>query len=214
MDARGRATGAELIRELHHRFKNNLQLLVSLCGLEADRTKNPEVLSALRHMGNRVRAIAHIHERLLRVKGCSLIDAGEYLKNLTNELQSSYEVNHFVTLQLSLADMALSTEQALSLGLLTNELISNAFEHAFPGNRKGAISVALRYAPGSKSETGELNIKDDGAGLPRELDFWRGGSMGFHLVRILAAQLRATVDVESNGGTLFRITFPLSEESS
>lgn len=200
-----------MISELHHGFKNNLQLLVSLCGLEADRTANPEVLSTLRHMQNRVRAIAHIHERLHRVDGCSSIDAGEYLKNLIGELRSSYGINPRVALQLSLADMALNTEHALSLGLLSNELLSNAFEHAFPGNRQGTISAALRYAADGNSETGELEIKDDGVGFPREIDFWRDDSLGFHLVRILATQLRADVHIESNVGTLFRITFPLLE---
>ena len=212
MCARGNSENAELVSELHHRFKNNLQLLVSLCRLQADRTANPEVLRALQHMQNRVRAISYIHERLQRIEGCSLIDAGEYLKNLLRELQSSYDVTSRVALQLSLADMALDTEQALSLGLLSNELLSNSFEHAFPGNRKGTISAQLRYAAEGNSETGELEIKDDGVGLPREVDFWRDESLGFHLVRILATQLRADVHVESVYGTLFLITFPLSED--
>jgi len=165
----------------------------------------------LRHMQNRVRAIAHIHERLHRVDGASYIDAGEYLRNLVGELASFYGAKERIRLQLSFIDMALNTEQALSLGLLGNELLSNAFEHAFPGNCTGTISVLLRYAADDNSETGELEIKDDGPGLPEPVDFWRDESMGFHLVRILATQLRAAVHVESHAGTLFRITFPLVE---
>lgn len=207
----GNAECAKLLSELHHRFKNNLQLLASLCGLQADRATNPAVLNALSHMQNRVRAIAHIHERLHQVGGESYIDAGEYLSNLIRELGSSYSANQRLRLELSFIDMALDTEHALSLGLLSNELLSNAFEHAFPGNRQGTISAALRYAANGNSETGELEIKDDGVGLPREIDFWRDDSLGFHLVRILATQLGADVHVESNVGTLFRIRFPLVE---
>ncbi len=211
MKAGGNADCAKQLSELHHRFKNNLQLLGSLCGLEADRTTNPEVLNALSHMQNRVRAIAHIHERLHRVDGASYIDAGEYLRKLIGELANSYGAKERVRLQLSFVDMALNTEQALSLGLLSNELLSNAFEHAFPGNRTGTIAVLLRYAANGNSETGELEIKDDGPGLTGPVDFWRDESMGFHLVRILATQLRAAVHVESHRGTLFRVTFPLVE---
>ena len=93
----------------------------------------------------------------------SYLDAGEYLSNLIRELASSYGANQRLQLQLSFVDMALNTEHALSLGLLSNELLSNAFEHAFPGNRTGTISVLLRYAADGNSETGELEIKDDGA---------------------------------------------------
>ncbi len=209
---------ANLRAELHHRFKNNLQLLVSLCGLQADRTSNPEVLRVLRNMQNRIRVIAHIHERLQDVKGHSLIDAGDYLKQLVDELQSSFDEDRWVTLQLSLADMALETEQALALGLLSNELLSNAFEHAFVRDRQGAISVALRYSATAikegEPELAELEIKDDGIGLPDEANFWKDESMGFHLVRILGAQLRAAIHVESGKGTLFRIRFPLSEAAA
>lgn len=189
MERSGNSKRTDAISELHHRFKNNLQLLVSLCGLQAGRTTNPEVSRALHNMENRIRAVAHnIHERLQRVKGSSLIEAGEYLKNLIRELQSSYDVKHYVRLKLSLADMALDAEQTLSLGLVSNELLSNAFEYAFPGNRTGTISVELRYAA---TEMGELEISDDGAGLPDGVDFLQDESMGFHIVRILAVQLRA-----------------------
>lgn len=207
---------AAVINKIHHRVKNNLQIIVSLFNLQADRTTQPEAADVLRDMQNRVRAIANIHERLYSVEDFSVIHFGEYLTNLVRELERFHAFGARVQVQLSLADLALDIDDATALALISNELLSNAFRHAFPDGRRGRISIALQYGSSGtqedESRLGELRIIDDGVGLPPNLDFSTAESMGFHLVRILTQQLEGKVEVQAEGGTAIRVSFPLAKE--
>ncbi len=133
------------------------------------------------------------------------------------ELHASYgDVASRVQLKLSLADLALPTADALPLGLICNELVSNAFKHAFPDNRRGNISIALRYAAErhpDRLQFCELQVVDDGMGLPPGTDVTAAESMGFHIIQMMTQQLEGTLEVRSRGGgTSFLVAFPLAEQ--
>ncbi len=202
-----------LIREIHHRLKNHLQVIVSLFSLQADRTTQPEVVDMLGEMQNRVRAIAHIYEPVYSLGDFSTVHFGEYLNGFIRELESFYALGSRVQLHVSLADLALDIEHALPLALITNELLSNAFKHAFPDGRAGTISILLRYADhqtgNHEHEFGELRIVDDGVGLPPGVDVSAADSMGFHMVGILTQQLQGTLHASSHSGASIAILFPL-----
>ena len=204
------------IREIHHRVKNNLQVIVSLFGLQADRTTEPQVINMLGEMQNRLRAIAYLHEPLYSSADFSTILFNEYLRAFLRELESFYNLGVRVEAQLSLADLALNVEQALPLALIGNELISNALKHAFPGDRSGKISIALQYGPDGHGSDGkqscELQVADDGVGLPPGIDLATAESMGLYLVRILTQQLQGTVETRRDGGTTISVRFPLIAE--
>jgi two-component sensor histidine kinase len=159
------------INEIHHRFKNNLQVILSLFSLQADRTTNPQVREMLTEMRNRVRAIAYLHEPRYSTDNLSTVHFGEYLNTFVHELHASFDLGSRVQIQLSLADLALAASDALPLGLICNELVSNAIKYAFPDDRCGNISIALRYASrgtgNDESQFCELQIADDGVGLPQ-----------------------------------------------
>jgi len=204
------------IREIHHRVKNNLQVIVSLFGLQADRTTQPEVLDALAEMQNRVRAIAYIHEPLYSSADFSTVHFGEYLKTFLRELESFYGLGPRVQVQFLSADLAMSVNQAVPLALISNELISNALKHAFPNDRSGIVSIALRYGSGRDQSDGsqvcELQVKDDGIGLPEGVDLATAESMGLYLVRVLTQQLQGSFTVKKDRGTSISIFFPLMAE--
>lgn len=199
--------------ELNHRIKNNLQVMVSLFNLQANRTEEPALLELLGQMQNRVRVFAHIQEQVYTVDGHPLVHFGEYLKQLANELAGFYGLGERVTVDISVADLALDADDALSLALVSNELLSNAFRYAFPGGRAGAVRVALRYVDCETAERCcELKVEDNGIGLPAQLDFVTADSLGFHIVRILARQLGGTAEVGRERGTSFCLSFPLRGE--
>jgi PAS domain S-box-containing protein len=199
-----------LLSEIHHRVKNNLQMIVSLMSLQADRLHNPEALKTFEEMQNRVRAIAHIHERLYSTQDFAAIHFGDYLHNLVEELKALYEVSDRIALHVSSADIALDIEKAIPLGLISSELVCNAFKYAFPDHAQGEINVVLRYqegpAPGTRAQ---LQVWDNGIGLPENVDFEGANSMGFYLIRLLAKQLRGSVTLEKGPGFSILISFPL-----
>lgn len=208
---------ASRIGEMHHRIKNHLQLILSLFSLQADRTTDPQVAQALLEMQNRMRAIAYLHEPLYTTDSFSTILVGEYLKIFVPELHASYrEVAPHVQLQISVADVALDAADAVPLALICNELVSNAFRHAFRGQRSGNVSIALRYSrtvPGDEPQSCELEVADDGSGLPEGTDVMAAESLGFHIVQIMTRQLRGRLQVRTgDGGASFLLVFPLRQQ--
>ncbi len=206
---------AAIIREIHHRLKNNLQVLSSLFSLQARRTGDPRLAVTLREMQNRMRAVSSLYDPLYSVEDFSTIHFGQYLHSLARQLETSYEAGQRIHLEVSAADMALDADMAVPLALISNELISNAFKHAFSDNRQGNIEVTLRYATSQtqdeKTEFGELGVTDDGTGLPRSVNVAAAESMGLYLVRALTQQLKGTLEHSVSLGTSIRIGFPLTK---
>jgi PAS domain S-box-containing protein len=197
-----------LLREVHHRVKNNLQVIVSLISLQARHVADTHASEMLTETQNRVRAIARIHETLYGSVDLSMVHFGRYLTQLVADLIAFYGVDHRISARVSAADVTVDIERAIPLALITNELVCNALKHGFPGDRSGHLAVSLSVS----DKMGRLRISDDGVGLPQEFRPETAESMGFHLVNILSTQLQAEVESASAGGTVVAITFPITPE--
>jgi len=204
-----------LLKEIHHRVKNNLQIISSLLFLQSRRITDPGVLALFQGSIGRIRTMALVHESLYRSDVLTSIVMEDYLQKLVDLLLESYGRNKPVTVNVRTTGISLPLETAVIYGLIVNELVSNALKHAFPDNRKGRISVTLaRPSPDDISPAGGrkkgiiLAVGDDGVGIPEEKKGGATDSLGLRLVQNLAAQLEGTIEVRNVGGTEIRITFP------
>lgn len=197
-----------LLSEIHHRVKNNLQLLSSMLALQA-RTASAETQHALSEGQRRIDSIALVHEQLYGSRNLSAVNLARYTEALIPELWHASGVGERVAVELRLAEVELGPERAIPCGLLVSELVTNALKHAFPGGRRGTLSVVLEKLPLAKLR---LTVRDDGVGLHRELPPRGNGSLGLDLVAIFAKQLDAELLVEREAGTCFCLTF--AEEGS
>jgi PAS domain S-box-containing protein len=212
-----------LLQEIHHRVKNNLQVITSLLSIQAARLENPEVAAVLADTENRVRAIAALHETLYSSKDLASIEFGSYVQQLVRGLVRFYETEEKrPSVAVDTADLVVDIGQAIPLGLILNELVTNSFKHAFPNGRSGSVKVQLAYVPSSiaveKGQTlndgwGQLVVQDDGVGLPPHLKLEETPSMGLHLVNVLVQQLEGQLEVASTPGTAVTIQFPLAGRS-
>jgi two-component sensor histidine kinase/PAS domain-containing protein len=195
-----------LLKEVHHRVKNNLQTVTSLLNLQAVRTKNSTALDTLQETGNRVRSMALLHETLYRSEALGRVSFGGYIENICGHLFRSYGPKAAkVKLELHLEEVAVDLDQAVSCGLIINELVSNALKHAFPDGRAGKIVVELQKTPDKQIV---LKVADDGVGIPPGADIHQTGTLGHQLVFMLAEKLRGAVEVIREHGAAFRISFP------
>ncbi|MEL6533911.1 MAG: PAS domain S-box protein [Bacteroidota bacterium] len=196
-----------LIREIHHRVKNNLQLISSILYLNQLEAKDEGLQNFIRDTENRIKSLAKIHERLLQVHGFGHLNIQPYLQGLIRDISSSYSHEGVqITTEMDIADIRLHVDTVSTLGLLINELVSNAFKHAFQGRNSGSIWVSMK----GDGELYHLSVQDNGIGLP-EGHFPKHGSLGFQFIEVFVAQLQAeSVDVDSKGGTTFRVFFPKS----
>jgi two-component sensor histidine kinase len=195
-----------LLQEVNHRVKNNLQLVSSLLRLQLANVRNPEVMGLLTESQHRIQSMALVHEQLYKSKDFSHIDFGDYLRLLTSNLLSSFGTNpDKIQLKMELADVLLSLDVAIPCALIVNELVSNSLKYAFPEGRKGEIRIALSCDPGGKIV---LAASDNGIGLPPSVNPRRTETLGLQLVNTLTMQLRGTLDVRSETGVHYTITFP------
>jgi len=204
-----------LLREIHHRVKNNLQIISSLFRLQAAHIRDKHDIEIFKESQSRVRSMALIHERLYQSKDLAKIDFAEYTKKLVTHLLSSYAIYpDAITLDVSVDDVFLSIDIAIPCGLIINELVSNCLKHAFPGGAKGKIRVELHTAkdlPVQNAQQGNmftLIVSDSGVSFPEDLDFRSTETLGLELVTTLVKQLNGTIEFSRSGGTEFKITFP------
>jgi PAS domain S-box-containing protein len=209
---------ALLVREIHHRVKNNLQVIVSLLSLQAGYTQDPNAIAAFEEMERRVRAIARIHETLYASPDLAQIEFATYLSNLTRELLTFHQAgSDAIELDLITEEMVLQMEQAIPLGLIANELILNSLKHGL-ADRKGRLAVTLRYRRDANDEANQsldegwahLQVSDDGPGLPPHIDLAHARSMGLRLLHLLVTQLRGEVEFLPGPGAHIRVDFPLA----
>ncbi len=195
-----------LLKEVHHRVKNNLQVISSLLHLQSKQIKDPEALGMFLESQYRVRSMALVHERLYQSEDLSGVDAAEYFRDLVSYLHRSYgATSSQVSLKVDVDPVSLGIDVAIPCGLIVSELVSNALKHAFPDGRQGQILVQLHLGPGGQCA---LVVGDDGIGLPEDLDLETTESLGLHLVNRLVAQLEGSIDLDRSGGTTHKITFP------
>jgi two-component sensor histidine kinase len=196
-----------LLQEIHHRVKNNLQVISSLINMQVRKLEAGSSRDALEQCQTRVLAIALIHEKLYQSKDYSEVHFAEYARSLAASVFHALGVSETqVTLELAIDDVPLGVDRAIPCGLLLNELITNALKHAFPGGRAGAVRVELARITGDRLR---LVVSDNGVGLPAGVDIQRTGSIGLQLVTTLAEQLEATLEISGDRGATFQLTFSL-----
>jgi two-component sensor histidine kinase len=203
-----------LLKEIHHRVKNNLQVISSMLNLQAMHIEDARVQSILNESRMRVQSIALVHEKLYESEDLSRVDIANYLHTLvstTMQAQGGSERN--ISTRIEAQTLRLPVGAAIPCGLIANELVTNSLKHAFRDREQGTIFVRLSCPDGDRVT---LEVGDDGVGLPKDLDLRRVSSLGLDLVYTFAEQLGAKVEVESvNGtGTTFRFVFSIVERGA
>nr|WP_320160322.1 histidine kinase dimerization/phosphoacceptor domain -containing protein [uncultured Methanoregula sp.] len=195
-----------LLKEIHHRVKNNLQVVWGLIDLQIQTLKDPRMINILRDSQNRIRTMSLIHETLYKSRDLSHIEILPYLRSLVSTLFSTYSISpEKIQVQFAIENVLLDAESAIPCGLIVNELMSNAFKHAFPGDRTGTISVGFALENGMYT----LVFSDTGVGMPPGFDYLATESLGLKLVNVLATdQLDGSIELIPENGTKFIIRFP------
>jgi len=193
-----------LLREIHHRVKNNMQVISSLLNLQQSYVKDEEAVDVLRESQNRVLSMSMVHEMLYQTHDLTNINFSTYIKGLVSNLYDSYSVNqNTIKSVLNLDDISLNIETAVPLGLIISELVSNSIKHAFPSGKGGEISITLH----TNDDVHELIISDNGIGIPESVNLNETKTLGINLVNNLIRQIDGEMDVYNSHGTEFRIRF-------
>ncbi len=193
-----------LLKEVHHRVKNNLQIIASLLDLQANSITDDATVEVLRESRDRVRSMALIHEHLYGTEELGRIDLSDYVQDLCSSVAASYGLNNVQVLP-KVDDIVLNIDTAIPCGLIINELLSNALKYAFPEG-KGCVRIEVRRAP--EGEMGYvMTVADDGVGLPASVDPTASASLGLQLVHALAQQIHGVLTCDRQGGTTMRIHF-------
>jgi two-component sensor histidine kinase len=193
-----------LLEEVHHRVKNNLQVITSLLGLQARSIKDPATRIKFDESRYRIQAMAILHEILDESSSLAEIDFADYVQRLAAHLVRSYGALGRIRLRLRLDPLCCHRDVALPCGLIVNEVLSNALKYAFPGGKAGDVQIELRREPSGKVH---LLIADNGIGLPRGWDWETSSTLGLRLVRTLARQIEANIQITGGDGTAFSIEF-------
>jgi PAS domain S-box-containing protein len=194
-----------LLKEVHHRVKNNLQVISSLLNLQSQHMSDPKAQDAFKVSMDRIKTMALIHDKLYREKNLSGIYFPDYAGDLAHDLITAYAMGKPIVLNLDIDPFTFEIDRAVTLGLVINELVSNSLKHAFPGEEGGMITI--RFS--EQDHRGALVISDTGIGFPENLDFMDTQSMGMQLVVTLVEQLEGTIELKKGRGTEFRIAFNL-----
>ncbi|MCG3166008.1 MAG: hypothetical protein POELPBGB_01783 [Bacteroidia bacterium] len=194
-----------LLKEVHHRVKNNMQVISSILNLQSSYIKDETAVEMLRESQDRIKSMAFIHESLYQGKNLSHVKFSEYVRNLVSNLFHTYGVNKAgLKLKFDLDEVFLNLDTSIPCGLIINELISNALKYAFTDRETGTLSVTLKKLEGGKLK---LEIADDGKGFPKEINWKDTESLGLQLVVTLAGQIRGDIQMETKKGTTFTIVF-------
>jgi PAS domain S-box-containing protein len=195
-----------LLRELHHRVKNSFAIVTGIVGLEANRLDKPAMKDVLMDIRNRIGSLSNLYAILNHEHEVKDIRLDHYLDQMSRSLTESYASEKgLITMRMDLAEISIDVSRAISIGLIVNELLTNALKYAFPGSRKGSIGIELKQEGGAAT----IVVSDNGVGLPSGFDMNKTKGLGLELVRLLTNQLDGTIAIESDGETKFRISIPL-----
>ncbi|MGC9517191.1 MAG: histidine kinase dimerization/phosphoacceptor domain -containing protein [Methanomicrobiales archaeon] len=193
-----------LLKEIHHRVKNNLQIISSLLNLQSNFIEDQEYLSVFRESQNRIKSMALIHEQLYQSRDLTHINFEEYMNDIVNHLIHAYATDlRRINITKNIENVSMGIETAIPCGLIINEIVSNALKHAFPHNKSGEIKIEFK----SQDEEYYLKISDNGIGLPPDFDINKSKSLGLKLVNILITQIDGTLEINRTGKTEFKIKF-------
>jgi two-component system, sensor histidine kinase PdtaS len=194
-----------LLREIHHRVKNNLQIISSLLNIQSEHIQDEHVLSSIQEGQSRVQAMSLIHQNLYQSEHLNNVDITNYLQQLVAYLANVFaHKDRSIQVKVEAAQVNFDIDTAIPLGLIVNELVSNAFKYAFPGTGTGLISINIQSV---NDIDYELTIEDDGVGLPAGFEPEKSNSLGLKLVKILSRQLRGSFSLKSDKGTVFLVKF-------
>ncbi|HBB32250.1 MAG TPA: hypothetical protein DDZ80_21810 [Cyanobacteria bacterium UBA8803] len=194
-----------LLQEIHHRVKNNLQVISSLLDLQSHHIEDPTTLELFRESQNRVKSMALVHEKLYQSRDFACINFAEYIENLTSYLCQAYALQASnLAIELNIDNVNLNINTAIPCGLMVGELVSNALKYAFPNYTGGKIQIALHAETDNRYT---LTVSDNGIGIPSNLDFRNTKSLGLQLVNVLTEQVEGTIELDRSCGTEFRIRF-------
>ena len=194
-----------LLREIHHRVKNNLQVVSSLLSLQSFQIEEPRLQGLLRESQDRVKAMAMVHEMLYQTHDLAQVDIVAYSRSLVSYLVAAYQCHHVEFQVLASEPVHLPLDRAIPFGLLVQELLSNALKHAFPDGSHGRVMIEIDEQPGERVR---LAVCDNGAGMRPGVDINRPTTMGLQLVHSLARQLNSPVKLQQDAGTAFEFVFP------
>lgn len=198
-----------LLREVHHRVKNNFQIISSLLDLQKHNYREPELHQLFNVCENRIRVMALIHERLYNSDNLARIDFAEFIRAMALAVSSSGFSGHDVTMSIQAEELLIEINQAIPFGLIVNELITNSLKHAFAVPRNtDRITIVLK----KNDEEVELGISDNGSGLPDDFNPDKTDTLGLKLVFGLVQQIHGTIDIKNDGGTAFNIKFRMASQ--
>ncbi|MES2591572.1 MAG: PAS domain S-box protein [Bacteroidota bacterium] len=192
-----------LLKEVHHRVKNNLQIILSILNLQYGAITDKKTLELLRDVRSRIKAMSFIHELLYQTNDFSSINLSEYISNISTNLIYSYTQNHPIDLKLDIDAVFLDLDRAIPCGLIINELLTNALKYAFSDQKEGQVSISLKQ----RENYIRLIIADNGKGFPAHIDYKNTESLGMQLVITLVQQLRAEIVLDNSNGAKYTITF-------
>jgi two-component system, sensor histidine kinase PdtaS len=193
-----------LLKEIHHRVKNNLQIVMSLLNSQSAYIDNEPALTAIHDSQHRVHAMSLIHQKLYNTENVSTIDMSNYIRELISYLADSYDTGQRIRFNLNIEPLEMDVSQAIPLGLILNEAITNSIKYAFPDNRNGLISVSLEKNTDNRYL---LTIADNGIGMPPGFDNKKPGSLGISLMKGLSEDLDGSSSIENDNGTTIKISF-------
>lgn len=193
-----------MMREVHHRVKNNLAVIQSLLSMQMRQIRDETYVSFFRKTLDRLKSMALLHEKLYRTGDLKNLEAAEYIHTLSDALFHSYNIGRNIRLSYDLNPALLNVDTMIPLGLIINELVSNALKHAFPDGREGEIKISFT-AVGEREY--QLAVRDNGMGLPKDFESCKSDSLGISIVTTLVKQLDGKLDIAGEDGTEFRIVF-------
>lgn len=194
-----------IIKEVHHRVKNNMAVMSGLINLQAAYTDDPAVVERLEECQQQVKTMALVHEHLYQGESLEFIDSSSYFESLVNELVNASRLSTRIDRDIRVEHMNIDMDIAIPCGLIVNELVTNALKHAFPGRKEGMLRVEMRLTPAHRYF---LAVEDNGTGLPPDFDQRSQSTLGMQLVQALVKQLGGEMAVSSKGGARFTIEFP------
>ncbi|UTB33651.1 MAG: response regulator [Methanobacterium sp. ERen5] len=197
-----------LLKEIHHRVKNNMQIISSLINLQSDYATDESTIKMFEDSKHRIRTMALIHEKLYVSEDISLINFSKYINSLTTKLLEFYSLkSRLITLKVISDNITMDIDSAIPCGLLINELLSNSIKYAFPDGREGNIIIKMHIKDGYYV----LSVEDDGVGFPEDIDFRNPNTLGLQIVQTLTQQLEGNIELETNGFTRFKISFKVED---
>jgi len=192
-----------LLQEVHHRVKNNLQIISSILNLQTRSIKDDKILELIKETRSRIMAMSFIHDLLYQTKDFTNIDFSKYLHNITSNIMNTYTLNKNIALNLETEPIFLNLDNAIPCGLIVNELITNAFKYAFPPGKQGEITIVLKQ----DQDKVKLSVSDNGIGLGKQIDYKTTESLGFQLINSLVSQIDGELIFDNSKGTMFTVSF-------